>query len=186
MHRFQPSPRQPLIPFHGDSQGSGATVLLLENLHRFSSSVELIQAVARQAITAKHNRAFIVVLTPVPQIPKAAHHTKSGLVSIHRGPESFQQLGSLDNLKAFCLRAMCRQGEGTVSNRPRGALLGSLVGQSESNVRAALKLADAMAPCVLFADEIEKALGQSYEFGPIGLGRNGPRIRLAAHVAERP
>jgi hypothetical protein len=81
---------------------------------------------------------------------------------------------------------MCRQGEGTVSNRPRGALLGSLVGQSESNVRAALKLADAMAPCVLFADEIEKALGQSYEFGPIGLGRNGPRIRLAAHVAERP
>ena len=39
-----------------------------------------------------------------------------------------------------------------------GALLGSLVGQSESNVGAALKLADAMAPCVLFCDEIEKGL----------------------------
>ncbi len=32
-------------------------------------------------------------------------------------------------------------------------LLGSLVGQSESNVRQALRLADAMAPCVVFADE---------------------------------
>ena len=31
-----------------------------------------------------------------------------------------------------------------------GALLGSLVGQSESNVHAALKLAAARAPCVLF------------------------------------
>ena len=38
-----------------------------------------------------------------------------------------------------------------------GNLLGSLVGESESNVRAALKLADAMAPCVLFCDKIEKA-----------------------------
>ncbi len=39
-----------------------------------------------------------------------------------------------------------------------GALLGSLVGQSEENVRRALKIADAMAPCILFCDEVEKAL----------------------------
>jgi SpoVK/Ycf46/Vps4 family AAA+-type ATPase len=45
------------------------------------------------------------------------------------------------------------------------ALLGSLVGQSESNVWAALKLADAMAPCVLFADEIEKALAGASSSG---------------------
>ena len=127
---------------------------------------------------------------------------KSGLVSIHRGTESFQQLGGLDNLKRFCLRAMRRQSEGTVSNRPRGvlllsppgcgksqfakalgnetgrptvvldvgALLGSLVGQSESNVRAALKLADAMAPCVLFADEIEKALAGATSSGQTDSG----------------
>ena len=36
--------------------------------------------------------------------------------------------------------------------------MGSLVGQTESNVRQALRIADAMAPCILFADEIEKAL----------------------------
>ncbi|MBD2471434.1 AAA family ATPase [Nostoc sp. FACHB-145] len=38
------------------------------------------------------------------------------------------------------------------------SLLGSLVGESESNVRRALKTAQAIAPCVLFIDEVEKAL----------------------------
>ena len=39
-----------------------------------------------------------------------------------------------------------------------GSLMGSLVGQTEGNIRQALRIADAMAPCVLFIDEIEKAL----------------------------
>ena len=37
-------------------------------------------------------------------------------------------------------------------------ILGSLVGQSENRMRDALRLAEAMAPCVLHCDEIEKAL----------------------------
>jgi len=97
---------------------------------------------------------------------------KSGLVSLHRGTENFDQLGGLENLKAFCLRAMRRQGEPQPGKRPRGVLLlsppgcgksqfakalgnetgrptvildignllGSLVGQSESNVRQAREL----------------------------------------------
>jgi SpoVK/Ycf46/Vps4 family AAA+-type ATPase len=39
-----------------------------------------------------------------------------------------------------------------------GTLMGGLVGQTESNLRQALKIADAMAPCVLFLDECEKGL----------------------------
>jgi hypothetical protein len=39
-----------------------------------------------------------------------------------------------------------------------GALMGSLVGQTENNIRQALRIADAMAPCILFVDEIEKGL----------------------------
>ena len=39
-----------------------------------------------------------------------------------------------------------------------GALLGSLVGQSEANIRQALRIADAMAPAVLYLDEIDKGL----------------------------
>jgi hypothetical protein len=39
-----------------------------------------------------------------------------------------------------------------------GSLMGSLVGSTEANVRQALRIADAMAPCILFCDEVEKAL----------------------------
>jgi len=40
-----------------------------------------------------------------------------------------------------------------------GAVFGSLVGQSEAQIRQALRIAEAVSPCVLWIDEIEKALG---------------------------
>jgi hypothetical protein len=135
---------------------------------------------------------------------KSQQLKKSGLVSLHRGTENFQQLGGLENLKAFCLRAMRRQGESKTSSAPKprgvlllsppgcgksqfakalgnetgrptvvldvGALLGSLVGQSESNIRTALKLADAMAPCVVFADELEKSIAGATSSGQTDSG----------------
>ena len=261
------------------ANGSGTTLVVFENLHRFMGSPEIIQALARQIHAGKNTRCVVIMLAPAVQIPpeldklfvcvdhelpdhsqleeiargvatqdgelpdgdelprvidaakgltrseaenayslslvrhgtlkaktlweiKAGQLKKSGLVSLHRGTENFQQLGGLDNLKAFCLRAMRRQSEGIVSNRPRGVLLlsppgcgksqfakalgnetgrptvvldignllGSLVGQSESNVRAALKLADAMAPCVLFCDEIEKGLAGASSSGQTDSG----------------
>lgn len=39
------------------------------------------------------------------------------------------------------------------------SLKGSLVGESEAKMRAALKLIDSIAPCVVWMDEIEKAVG---------------------------
>jgi len=39
-----------------------------------------------------------------------------------------------------------------------GALFGSLVGESEERVRRALRLAETVAPCILWIDEMEKAL----------------------------
>jgi ATP-dependent 26S proteasome regulatory subunit len=39
-----------------------------------------------------------------------------------------------------------------------GAIFGSLVGQSEENIRRALSLAETASPCVLWIDEIEKGL----------------------------
>jgi ATP-dependent 26S proteasome regulatory subunit len=39
-----------------------------------------------------------------------------------------------------------------------GSLFGSLVGESENRARRAIKVAEAIAPCVLWADEIEKGL----------------------------
>src|SRR5262249_12397849 len=97
-------------------------------------------------------------------------------------------LGGLEALKAFCARALRpgRRGDvrargvlllgppgsgksalaralGNETGRPTlaldvGALMGSLVGATEANVRQALRVVDAMAPAVLFLDEVEKAL----------------------------
>jgi SpoVK/Ycf46/Vps4 family AAA+-type ATPase len=74
-----------------------------------------------------------------------------------------------------CGKSQFAKALGNETGRPTvvldvGALLGSLVGQSESNVRAALRLADAMAPCVLFCDEIEKALAGANSSGQTDSG----------------
>ncbi len=41
-----------------------------------------------------------------------------------------------------------------------GALFGSLVGESEERTRRAIKLAETIAPCILWIDEMEKGLSQ--------------------------
>ena len=69
---------------------------------------------------------------------------------------------------------------GTETNRPTllldvGALFGSLVGQSEQNMRQALRIAEAMAPCILFCDEIEKGLSG---VASSGQGDSGTSSRL--------
>jgi SpoVK/Ycf46/Vps4 family AAA+-type ATPase len=51
-----------------------------------------------------------------------------------------------------------------------GALMGSLVGQTEQNIRQALRITDAMAPCILFCDEIEKALSGAGSSGQTDSG----------------
>jgi len=54
-----------------------------------------------------------------------------------------------------------------------GALMGSLVGQSEANLRQALKVAEAMGKVILHVDEIEKALS-----GVGGQGDSGVSTRM--------
>ena len=244
-----------------------AALLVLVNFHRYMHSPEIIQALAHRILRGKQDRTFIVVLSPIVDIPtelekqmvviehelpgrdqleelacslatedgelpnrdglvtvldaasgltryeaeaafslslvrdavirpqsiwelKSQMLKKSGLLTLHRGNECFADLGGLDALKSFCTRAMRRQGDANPLKRPRGVLLlgvpgtgksafckalgnetgrptlildigslmGSLVGQTEANIRQALKIADAMQPCVLMVDEIEKAL----------------------------
>ncbi|MCC2693920.1 AAA family ATPase [Nodularia sp. LEGE 04288] len=68
-------------------------------------------------------------------------------------------------------KSICAKNIASILNLPLlqldiASMLGSLVGESEGNVRRALKTAEAIAPCVLWVDEIEKALsGQSDSSG---------------------
>ena len=54
-----------------------------------------------------------------------------------------------------------------------GSLMGSLVGQSEERTRQALRIIDAMAPCVVMIDEVEKAFA-----GMNGSGDSGVASRM--------
>lgn len=243
----------------------GSAILVLPNFHRFMQSTEVVQALAHQVQQGKINRTFIVVLSPIVQIPveleksfvviehdlpdkeqlrkiaegvatesgempegeqldrlldagagltryeaesafslsvvrhgklqpeavwelKAGMLKKSGLLSLHRGGESFKNLGGLSALKGFCSKALSARKEGRAkargilllgvpgsgksafakalgneTGRPTlmldiGSLMGGVVGATEQNTRTALRIVDAMAPCICFVDEIEKAL----------------------------
>jgi hypothetical protein len=272
-------PLAALRALSGMADPKATTILLLHNFHRFLSSPEVVQTTFAQLIAGKKNGTFVVVLSPVVQIPieleklfvvlehslpdreqlqriarevtsdkpndvpvgesfdrvldaaagltryeaegafalsiarhnmirpdviwelKAQTLRKNNLLTLHRGAERFETLGGLANLKDFCLRAL-RPGKtvrprgllalgvpgtgksafakalGNETGRPTlildiGALMGSLVGQTEQNVRQALRIADAMAPCILFCDEIEKGLS-----GINGQGDSGVSTRL--------
>jgi len=51
-----------------------------------------------------------------------------------------------------------------------GRLMGKYVGESEENMRKAIRLAEAISPCVLWVDELEKA------FAGIGSGGGGAEV----------
>ncbi len=258
------------------------TILVLRSYHRFVGSGEVVAEVARAVTQGKIHRKFIVILSPVVQLPpelerlfvvvdhepptrselqellasiatgenempegqqldsvldaaagltrfeaenafslslvrhgsvradaiwelKTQCLKKSGLLSLCRSDIDFSSLGGLAALKAFTKRALMRAGIATSVARPRGVLLlsppgcgksefckslgkevgrpvltldvgslmGSLVGQSEERTREALRIVDAMAPCVLMVDEIEKALA-----GANGSGDSGVTSRM--------
>lgn len=128
---------------------------------------------------------------------KAQMLKKSGLLTLYQGQDDFSSLGGLDSLKSFCKQALanphgrargvlllsppgCGKSQfckalGREVGRPVlhmdvGSLMGSLVGQSEERTRHALRLAEAMAPCVLMIDEVEKAfsgLGSQSDSGVV-------------------
>lgn len=260
--------------------GEDATsIFVLENFHRFLGSAEIVQAVSHAVFLGKLNRSFLVILSPMVQLPpeleklfvtvehelpgreqlleiaqgiateagelpegrelddvldaasgltryeaegayslslvrhgklapaaiwelKTQTLKKSGLLTLYRGGNNFESLGGLNSLKAFTRRALIHRGPSRDRVKPRGvmllsppgcgksefcktlgnevgrpvlildvgSLMGSLVGQSEERTRQALATVDAMAPCVLMIDEVEKAFaGASGNSGDSGV-----------------
>lgn len=118
---------------------------------------------------------------------KAQMVEKSAALQFSQFTETFATLGGLENLKEWTLNRFKNRREGLpfrgilllgvpgtgkshfakalgnevgwpVLSLDLGKVFGSLVGESEAKIREALKVVDAMAPCVLFIDEIEKGL----------------------------
>jgi len=116
---------------------------------------------------------------------------KTGILEYYHTPESFADVGGLENLLAwFRARASAFSGAARFAGlpQPKGVLLvgvpgcgkslsaralagawgvpllrldigrifGSLVGASEANLRRAIQTAEAVSPCILWIDEVEK------------------------------
>ena len=260
---------------HLEGMAGQTCVLVVHNLHRFLGNAELVQVVQNALVNGKADRRFLVVLSPVVQIPpeleklfvvlehalpghqqliemakgllgdakpddvalvrigeaasglthfeaesamalsitrhgeirpeviiahKAQALKNGSLLALHRGTESFADLGGLGAVKDFCIKALkgskvkprgilllgvpgtgksaLAKALGNEVGRPTlqmdvGALMGSLVGQSEGNLRQALKVAEAMGKVILHLDEIEKALS-----GVGGQGDSGVSTRM--------
>jgi len=131
-------------------------------------------------------------------ILKAQMVEKAAALQFSQFTETFDTLGGLENLKEWTLnrfkgrrpglpfrgilllgvpgtgkshfaKALGNEVGWPVLSLDMGRVFGSLVGESESKMREALKVVDAMSPCVLFIDEIEKGLagvgGSSHDGG---------------------
>ena len=191
------------------AQADGAGILVLANFHRFFGSAEIVQAVQHQVLAGKQTRTFLVVLSPIVQLPteleklfvvlqhdlptrdqlreiasgvategeelptggefervldaasgltryeaenafalalvrhgriepstiwqlKSQTLLKTGLLSLHHGEETFAQLGGLEALKAFCLRALRQPASQTSACGARGVLLLGVPGTGKS------------------------------------------------------
>lgn len=80
-------------------------------------------------------------------------------------PKALQMIGVPGTGKSLTAKATA-----SVFGRPllkldAGRLFGSLVGQSEGNLRSAIQTAEAIAPCILWIDEIEKGFSGSKSSG---------------------
>ena len=128
---------------------------------------------------------------------KTAAMKKNDLLTLYRGTETFNSLGGLDELKAFCKGSLLSKSKA----RPKGVILlsppgcgkssfckalGNEVGrptlclnsskiktknygESEQRLAQVFKIADAMAPCILFIDEVEGFLAGANRAGDPGV-----------------
>ena len=91
-------------------------------------------------------------------------------------PKGCLLLGIPGTGKSLCAKAVATAWQLPLLRMDVGRLLGSLVGQSEGNLREALRVAAAIAPCVVWVDEIEKALAGA------GTDTSGVTTRIVGQI----
>lgn len=78
--------------------------------------------------------------------------------------------------KSLCAKASAAAFGAPLLKMDMGSMMGKYVGESEGNLRKAIKLAEAAAPCVLWIDEIEKA------FSGVGSQSNDVVTRMFGYL----
>ena len=79
---------------------------------------------------------------------------------INRSPRGVLLLGIPGSGKSLAAKAISRDWQLPLVRLDMGALQDSWVGSSEARVREALRVIEAMAPCIMWIDEIDKGISQ--------------------------
>lgn len=74
-------------------------------------------------------------------------------------PKGILLVGIQGTGKSLCAKTIAYEWRMPLLRLDAGRLFGGIVGESESRVRQMIQIAEAMAPCVLWIDEIDKAFG---------------------------
>ena len=72
-------------------------------------------------------------------------------------PKGMLVAGMPGSGKSLCAKATAKKFKMPLLRMDMGRIMGKYVGESEGNMRRALEMSKAIAPCVLWIDEIEKA-----------------------------
>ena len=92
---------------------------------------------------------------------RALAFTETARVEGIDAPRGIMLVGVPGCGKSLCAKAVAAEWQQPLLKFEIGRVFGSFIGESESKMRGALKLAEALAPCVLWVDEIEKGLAGS-------------------------
>lgn len=152
-----------------------------ENLSNTAMGLTLFEAENAFALSFSHEHNTFDPRVVMEQ--KAQMVKKNATLEYSHFKETFDSIGGLENLKQFSSRiiqsplsrgvlllgipgvgkSMLAKALGNEAGIPTlsldlGRVFGSLVGQSEGKIREATRIIDAMAPCILFCDEINPGL----------------------------
>lgn len=111
-------------------------------------------------VEVKENLDDIGGLENLKEYLKTKSKIMSHLVDAHKNyistPKGVFIVGMPGCGKSLCAKAAAAQFQCPLLKLDMGSMMGKYVGQSESNLRKAIKIAEAAAPCILWIDEIEK------------------------------
>lgn len=83
-------------------------------------------------------------------------------------PRGLMLIGIQGTGKTLTAKAIANEWKLPLLKLDVGKLFGGIVGESESNIREMIKIAEAMAPCIIWIDEIDKAFTGIYSQGDSG------------------
>lgn len=89
-------------------------------------------------------------------------------------PRGLLLIGVPGSGKSLCCKALAGIWNLPLLRMDVGRLFGSTVGESEKNIRRCIQLAEAVSPCILWIDEIDKAFGGVSGFQ----GDSGTQLRV--------